>query len=89
MPPAPVLMASNYPLQTINDAWGMELKYCARAAATDPVTTPAFDVAMTYADYPYFASAGKDGKWGALTTHNRNLPDADAKDNIYSMAENQ
>lgn len=78
-----------YPLKTVKDANGIELKYCARASAADPVTVPPFDAAMPYAEFPYFASAGRDKSWGTLADHDAGRPDAEAKDNVYSFTEHQ
>lgn len=83
------LYRSQHPLMTVKDFKGTELKYCARASATDPVTVPPFDAAMAYSEYPYFASAGRDEAWGGLTNHDVAQPDANAKDNLYSFTEHQ
>lgn len=94
----PLLMATNYALETLNDAWGQELQYCAHAATSDlPERKLKLKEFMPYAAFPYFASAGKDGKWGAFPDRQPPSKPADevkadeakTKDNIYSMTENQ
>ena len=61
-------------VDTVRDGWGVDIRY-------SPVPT----TGTIGFKGPYFASAGPDGKWGTITAAT-NLPDTDAKDNLYSFS---
>lgn len=91
-PSANTLLKTGYALKTVKDLWGNEIKFRSLSNATLinlDASVGEQDAAIPYADFPFFASAGPDGRWGALSGHDANLPDADAKDNLYSFAAHQ
>jgi len=89
---ANTLIKAGYTLKTVLDPWGTELKFRSLSNATLlnlDASVGEKDAAIPYADYPFFASAGPDGLWGALTAHDVNQPNRDAKDNLYSFTAHQ
>ncbi len=64
--------------QRLNDAWGKEIEYVQANGTGDPAINQ-----QPKRPQPYFASAGPDGEWGTFST--TAVPDAAAKDNIFSF----
>jgi len=59
---------------TILDGWGRNLQYYSGEGAPE--------AGMPKLKDPYLGSSGQDGKWGTFDANN--VPNADAKDNLYS-----
>ncbi len=90
--PANGMVKNGYILKTVVDAWGTELKYRNLSNATRinaDATVGEQDAAIPYSTYAFFSSAGPDTRWGALTNHDPEHPDSDAKDNLYSFTAHQ
>ncbi len=62
---------------TIRDGWGRDLRYYSGEGT--------LEAGMVASKDPYLASAGPDGNWGTVNA-TTNVPDAAAKDNIYSFS---
>ena len=60
----------------INDAWGKALEYYSGSGT--------LVVGMPTSNKPFVGSAGPDGKWGTIPA--TNVPDTDAKDNLFSLS---
>ena len=71
---------------TVSDAWGKAIRYYSGSGANLHIEggtlSTLLAAGMPTSKDAYFASAGPDGKWGTVDANN--VPNTDAKDNLYS-----